>query len=64
MGIDQYYCPQNLNYTISGVFDSPNFQYIEVRLIKWKGSTTCKSDAEINTAVANLKLSMATMNTY
>ena len=34
LGIDEYYCPIQNNYSIAGTFYSPIFRYVELKFYK------------------------------
>ena len=51
MGIDQYYCPVWYNLTVGGVYFSPEYDYIEVKVAKCSGKSYCKTPTQIDAAI-------------
>lgn len=64
LNVKNYYCFKNNYFSIAGSYFSPIFHYIEVRMSKWKasGTVTCKTDAQINTALDGADVKMAITN--
>lgn len=53
--MDNYYCPTYNNLTVGGVFYSPEYDYVEIKVAKCKNSTTsnitCQSASAIDSAI-------------
>ncbi|CAI2387840.1 unnamed protein product [Moneuplotes crassus] len=62
IGIDDFYCPTSDNYSVAGSFYAKSFHYLELKVKKCTGSASCKTDAAINTIMADSRFSLALVN--
>lgn len=51
IGFDYYYCPKVHNLTVGGVYNSPEFMYIEIKVQKCVNSASCASLTLIDKAI-------------
>ena len=68
VGIDQYFCPRDKNFTIVASYYASRYDYIQIKVYKWANSTSssivCKSTQEIENAVKVSTLRVPITNTY
>ncbi|CAI2387803.1 unnamed protein product [Moneuplotes crassus] len=65
LGIDNYYCPIQSNFSVAGSFFSPKYHYIEMKLRRCVsgGSVTCKSTTDLESLIKDSRFSLAIVNT-
>ena len=54
-----FICPKSLDYELSGDHVSQVWKYMEIRISKCSGKATCKTDAEIDAIINELRFSLA-----
>ena len=68
VGIDQYYCPSDNNFTIAASFYASRYDYIQIKVYRWANSTQSsviwKSTQEIEDAVKISTMRVPITNTY
>ena len=61
VGIDEFYCPVNNNYTVAGSFYAKSFHYLELKVKKCLGAG-CKDESEIDDIMKESRFSLALVN--
>ena len=68
IGIDQYMCPSDRNFTIAASYYASRYDYIQIKIYRWANKTSssvvCKSTTEIENAVKVSTLRVPITNTY
>ena len=68
VGIDKYYCPSDLNFTISASYYAARYDYIQLKIFRCVNSTTSnviwKSTQEIESAIRASKLEVPVTNSF
>ncbi|CAI2385568.1 unnamed protein product [Moneuplotes crassus] len=63
LGIDDYYCFKNKNYSIGGSYYSEKYSYLEMKLRKCTGdSSNCRNDTELVDLIKKSRFSIAIVN--
>ena len=67
VGIDQYICPIDTDFTITASYYAPRYDYIQIKIYRWANQTSssvvCKSTTEIENAVKVSTLRVPITNT-
>ena len=68
VGIDQYYCPSDNNFTVAATFYASRYDYIQIKVFRCANSTTssviCKSTQEIEDVTKASTVRVPIINTY
>lgn len=63
IGLASYYCPKSNDYYIASNFNSESYSQLEINLFKCS-TGTCKSNAEMETALNSHYFDIAVLNSY
>jgi hypothetical protein len=64
LGISGFNCPSSQDWRLGGSETGESYDFAEFVVIKCQGGGTCKTDAEINTAMAGQRIQMAISNFF